>query len=106
LSNLKREPKFSFGTQKRKFFREEEGPSPITYTPNKIALKKAPTAAIPLAERFVSANPNLCRNKSAQILNRTNSNKWLKSPGPGDYYLPAAFAKQQSYNRSAINQKF
>jgi len=56
-STIKRNPKFSFGSQKRQGVQTKDGPGPFDYyNPNmKINLKRAPVATVPQSARMGSA---------------------------------------------------
>ena len=109
---------------------EERRPGPMAYNPEKISiLNKAPRAIMPMAARLGSAPLGHGRNKfSAKNFHRINGGKQLhidingklkkvpsayamygesnRTPGPGEYYLPAAFGKQQTYNKSSSATEF
>ena len=84
----------------------------MDYNPEKInLLKKAPRVIMPLAARMGSA-PNgrgrmkmkLKLNSSREALKKVPQAYAMyaessKTPGPGDYYLPAAFGKLQAHNK-------
>ena len=73
----------------------------MTYRPEKTnLLKKAPRAIMPMAARLGSAplgHGRVKHNNSRQSLKKVPSAYAMygeaKTPGPGDYYIPAAFGK-------------
>ena len=95
-STIKRNPKFSFGSQKRKTVITKDGPGPFDYQPDlNYNLKRAPVAIVPNQIRLISATSSRNSSQQQSTKNRTRAT----SPGPGDYYLPAAFARRQSHSK-------
>ena len=64
-----------------------------------IKLKRAPVATVPQSERLGSAPLSRDKTPPKSGMRRHNSTTRESSPGPGDYYLPAAFGKKQSHNK-------